>query len=207
MLVKDLTDMEFGRLRVVERNGSDRNGQAMWLCECKCGNTVVVSGGHLRSGHTKSCGCFAKEAQLASHRTHGQRHTRLYRIWANMKGRCLNPNVKEYKWYGGKGISVYPEWLDFQSFYDWAMGNGYTDELTIDRIDSDGDYCPDNCQWITLAAQQSNRSNNRHLTYCGETHTIKVWAEKFGIEYFRFYGLLKKHNFDIGRMIECNELT
>ena len=201
----DLVDRTFGRLRVIKQQGIGHDGQAMWLCECQCGNTIVTSGGHLRNGHTKSCGCLAKEVHLTSHKTHGQRHTRLYRIWANMKGRCLNPNIKEYKWYGGKGVTVYREWLEFKPFYDWAMSNGYRDDLTIDRIDNNGDYCPDNCRWITRAAQQSNRSNNRHLTYRGETNTVKGWAEKFGVEYFKFYKQLKKCNFDIGRWLNATD--
>lgn len=199
----DLTGREFGRLKIIERSGSDKNGQAMWRCKCDCGNVTIVSGGHLRSGHTRSCGCLENDVRRAVHTTHGKRHTRLYRIWASMKGRCSNPNIKEYKWYGAKGVSVCREWMDFQVFHDWAIENGYADNLTIDRIDGNGDYCPENCRWITNAAQQSNRSNNRHLTYCGETHTVKGWADKLGVEYFRFYKKLKKNNFDIGKVIEC----
>lgn len=156
----------------------------------------------MRSGHTQSCGCLEKEVKSAAHTKHGKRNTRLYRIWANMKGRCFNPNIKEYKWYGGKGISVCPEWMNFQVFYDWAMDNGYADSLTIDRIDQNGNYCPDNCRWLALSDQQSNRSNNRHLTYRGETRTVKGWSEKFGIEYFHFYAMLKRNNFDIEKVIE-----
>lgn len=202
MQLIDLTGKKFGRLTVIERSGADANGQAMWRCKCECGNESSVKGGHLRRGHTRSCGCLENEARIASHTTHGKRHTRLYRIWSSMKDRCSNPNSRAYKWYGAKGVSVCREWIDFETFRAWAEANGYADNLTIDRIDSNGNYCPDNCRWITNTDQQSNRSNNRHLTYGGETRTIKGWAEKFGIEYFQFYRMLKKFDFDIGRMID-----
>lgn len=124
-----------------------------------------------------------------------------------MKGRCLNPKVREYKWYGAKGVTVCVEWLDFQAFHDWAVANGYRDDLTIDRKDVNGNYCPENCRWLSKAEQQSNKSSNRMLTYNGETHAVSEWAKKLGVEYFRFYRGLKKHNFDLGRWIECNVLT
>ena len=199
----DLTNLRFGRLVVLCESGKSKDGQICWKCMCDCGNLVTVTGGHLRSGHTKSCGCFFRESTSKRRRTHGNRNSRLYRIWSEMKGRCVNENCKAYKYYGGKGVTVCKEWFDsFQVFYDWAMDNGYQDNLTIDRIENDGNYEPSNCRWITLSEQQSNRSNNRRLKYDGETHNIKEWAEKYGVEYFKFYGELKAVGFDLLRWNE-----
>lgn len=204
MRVINMAGQKIGRLQVLERNGKDRFGQIVWKCRCECGNITNVPGGHLRTGHTTSCGCLAKEVNSKVHTTHGKRNTRLYRIWSNMLQRCKNPNVKEYKWYGAKGVSVCDEWKnDFQSFYDWAIANGYRDDLSIDRINSNGNYNPSNCRWISISEQQSNRSNNRFLTHNGETHNIKEWASVLGIDYFRLYSLLEKNNFDIGAVMEC----
>lgn len=113
---------------------------------------------------------------------HGKRHTRLYGIWTDMKTRCTNPNRAKYKRYGGRGIKICDEWRhSFQAFYDWAMANGYRDDLTIDRQDNDGDYCPGNCRWITMAAQASNKSTNHLITHDGETFTMAEWARQTGI--------------------------
>lgn len=203
----DITGCKFGRLTVLEKNGKDNFGQVIWKCRCECGNTTFVRSYHLRSGHTKSCGCLERETKTLAHTIHGKRNTRLYEIWAGMKSRCLNPSIREYKWYGAKGVVICPEWLnDFQAFYDWAIAHGYADNLTIDRIDNNKGYSPDNCRWATKKEQQNNRSNNRFLTYNGETHNISEWAKKFGVEYFKFYRLLKQNSFNIERVVECTDI-
>jgi hypothetical protein len=113
---------------------------------------------------------------------HGKRKTRMYRIWSDMKGRCNNPNRAKYARYGGRGITVCDEWMsDFQAFYDWAIKNGYREDLTIDRIDNDGNYCPDNCRWITMMEQASNKSTNHFITHDGQTFTMTEWARRIGI--------------------------
>lgn len=113
---------------------------------------------------------------------HGQRHTRLYSIWTDMKSRCCNAKRAKYARYGGRGIKVCAEWLnDFQAFYDWAMANGYSDDLTIDRINNDGDYSPENCRWITMKEQASNKSTNHLITHDRQTFTIAEWARRTGI--------------------------
>ena len=112
---------------------------------------------------------------------HGGSYTRLYRIWCAMKNRCLNPNNESFYRYGQRGISVCGEWETFRGFQKWAMANGYQDDLTIDREDNDGDYCPGNCRWITLKEQQNNRSDTIFITHNGETHTLSEWAEITGI--------------------------
>ena len=113
---------------------------------------------------------------------HGLKHTRQYRIWLQMKNRCFNKNTSRYKDYGGRGITVCDEWRnDFKAFYDWSMSNGYSDDLTIDRINNDGDYEPNNCRWVTMKVQNRNSRNCHTLTYNGETHTVTEWAEKLGV--------------------------
>ena len=146
--LNDLTGQRFGRLTVLERT------ELKWLCKCDCGNKKIVAGGHLVSGDTKSCGCLRIK--------HGMRNTRLYSIWHGMKERCYNTKHKFYKHYGGRGIKVCEEWKnDFQTFADWALSHGYADNLTIDRIDVNGNYEPSNCQWATNAEQQRNKRNSK----------------------------------------------
>lgn len=121
------------------------------------------------------------------HVTHGKRGTRLYAIWNNMKGRCRNPQNREYPRYGGRGISVCDEWLnDFQAFYDWAMENGYDEtaprgQCTIDRIDNDGNYCPENCRWTTAREQANNTRRTRFIELDGERHSVTEWARRLGM--------------------------
>ena len=161
MRLIDLTGKRFGRLVVIER--SDKIGShPMWLCECDCGNRVIVDGANLRTNHTKSCGCYHSEIAPKNRTKHGKSYTRLHRIWACMKQRCYYPKRHNYHNYGGRGITICDEWrTDFQAFYDWAMANGYNDNLSIDRVDVNGNYRPENCRWATMKEQQNNRRNTR----------------------------------------------
>lgn len=118
-------------------------------CKCDCGKIKIVKGSYLSRGDTKSCGCYKSQTTSKRRKVHGGRRTHLYYIWSTMKARCFKPTLKTYKYYGAKGISVCNEWLDFSVFQSWAMLNGYQDGLSIDRINSDGNYCPENCRWIT----------------------------------------------------------
>lgn len=130
----------------------------MWLCRCECGKEIVVEAYNLKTGHTQSCGCLQREATSVANKTHGKRNTRLYRIWICMKNRCYRKNHDAYKHYGGRGIKVCDEWLhSFKAFNDWAMANGYRDDLSIDRIDTNKGYSPDNCRWATMAEQNKNK--------------------------------------------------
>ena len=166
--VIDLTGQRFVRLTVIERRESTKDGQATWLCQCDCGNQSVVTGGHLRTGHSTSCGCLQIEKRSqGNHVIHGKKHTRLYGVWAGMKKRCYNPKYEAYNRYGGRGITVCDEWLhDFGAFYDWAMDNGYDEsaaygKCTLDRIENDKGYSPENCRWVDMKTQSNNRSDSK----------------------------------------------
>ena len=188
----DLTGRRFGRLVVIgkgERRGA--RGRIAWVCRCDCGKLTSVMTHSLTSGATKSCGCYHRERASIRSRdaktTHGKSHTRLYGVWKSMKTRCSNKNCKEYKFYGARGISVCDDWKDsFESFYLWALDNGYDEkaprgEYTLDRIDVDGNYCPENCRWATIKEQANNRRSCTEYDIKGEKHTLSGWSEISGV--------------------------
>jgi hypothetical protein len=147
----DITGKRFSRLVVIERSPFQPNGQAAWLCRCDCGNETVVISQSLRGNGTKSCGCLKVEQTGLLKRSHDASTTRLAKIWYGMRKRCHNSKSTNFKRYGGRGISICEQWQAFESFQAWALGHGYQDGLTIERINNDGDYEPSNCEWITRA--------------------------------------------------------
>lgn len=179
---QDLTGKRFGRLVVLSLVPDEAGAKVptRWLCKCDCGKELPIRAYNLKSGNTLSCGCLQKEYAVARNKIHGMTGTRLYVTWQHMISRCTRESDGAYKYYGGRGITVCDEWKnDFQTFYDWAMKNGYTDELTIDRIDVNGNYCPENCRWATKKEQQRNKRDNTRVSFNGQIKTVCEWAEEF----------------------------
>lgn len=175
----DLTGQRFGQLLVIERAEDKTTGlkpKTMWRCLCDCGKETVVWGSSLTQGTTVSCGCKKRKHGFAN-------KERLYQTWKNMRRRCYTPSNKRYAQYGGRGITICPEWDDYAVFRSWAMSNGYRDDLTIDRIDVDKGYSPDNCRWVGAKIQANNMTRNRFITFRGKTMTLSQWAEELGLSY------------------------
>ncbi|SQC67333.1 hypothetical protein [Listeria fleischmannii] len=185
--IRDLTGLRFDRLEVLCLASQDKYYNLYWLCKCDCGTEKVIGGSGLKSGATKSCGCLNKELSRKRkvNLTHGYSNKeRLYWTWKGMKARCYNTNNTRYQHYGGKGVIVCDAWrYDYQNFRRWALDNYYEDDLTIDRIDNNGDYCPENCRWATSKEQANNQSRNRILKYKDKTMTMSQWADYLDITY------------------------
>lgn len=155
----DLTGQKFGRLTVLKRDYTTRG--VYWVCQCECGHKAYVDGRYLRKGITKSCGCLQRECVKQKATSHGQSKTRLYKKWADMKGRCNNPNNSLYPYYGARGIKVCEEWDEnFEAFQNWALKNGYKEELSLGRIDKNGDFNETNCKWMTKSELITNKNEN-----------------------------------------------
>ena len=183
----DLTGQKFGRLTVV-RFDHKENGRKYYLCQCDCGNFKIVSNHSLKSGNTKSCGCLHKEILIQrnkDNRIHHPESERLLRIWRAMLHRCYKETDEHYDYYGGRGIKVCDDWHDFETFQKWALANGYADNLTIDRLDGNKDYCPENCSWATMTVQNNHKSDTKWLTYKGKTQSLSDWCRELGLDYFR----------------------
>lgn len=164
----DLTGQKFGKLKVIRRNGMNERRKALWLCKCDCGNEITAEGCLLRNGHIKSCGCLRIQIITKHGYANHSRVDRLYRVWKQIKCRCKNPKVKEYKYYGGRGIKLCEEWNDYEVFRKWALSHGYDKDAewgkcTIDRIDSNKNYEPDNCRWVDMKVQQNNKNKRGYL--------------------------------------------
>lgn len=178
----DIINKKFTRLLVIERTNNIGNKTA-YRCVCDCGAKVVVTYDKLSRGSTKSCGCYSKDVNRERLTTHGMQDTRLYSIWKSMKNRCSNKKYHRYRDYGGRGIFVCEEWMEsFENFNEWALANGYRDELTIERADNNGSYSPNNCKWSTLHEQMRNTRHNVWLTYKGETKILQDWANITGLD-------------------------
>lgn len=198
----DISGKTFNGLTAIKPIGKYKSGNTIWLCKCECGNFCEVESHLLRSGKQKSCGCYPSERMKIMNTKHNGFGTRLYEIWRQMNRRCYGKNTKAYKDYGGRGISICEEWHDFDTFRKWAFSSGYTDSLTIDRIDVNGNYCPENCRWATVKEQANNRRSCHFVEYQGENHTISEWADIYGINQVRLWDHLSRCNWDMGKALE-----
>ena len=182
----DETGNRYGRLTVIGFAGVGAEKRALWRCRCDCGRETVLPGNNLRSGNTKSCGCLnidmSTKRIVKLNTKHGKTHDPLFKRWSSMLTRCENPNAINYKDYGGRGIKVCEEWHDFEVFYNWAVANGYKPKLTIDRIDSNGNYEPGNCRFANRITQAQNRRSTRFIEFNGETMCLVDWAMEYGVD-------------------------
>ena len=176
----DLTGKRFGKLLVIKEAGIDKWGSVLWECKCDCGNMYIARSGKLVQGRTTNCGCYTSELRSKSATKHGLlKHgikPRTFIVWNGIKARCLNKNSKSYKNYGARGITICDEWLCYENFHNWALHNGYKDNLTIDRIDNSKGYIPDNCQWIPWKENLMKQRRYILLTVNGETKTLSEWG-------------------------------
>lgn len=186
----DLTGQRFGRLVVIGID--DRSTRkTYYFCQCDCGKVKSIRSDGLLSGMVRSCGCMKREQDrknLTANHKHKMSGTRPYEIWQGIKKRCYNPNDVRYDRYGGRGISMCEEWReDFSAFYTWALENGYADNLTIDRIDNDKGYFPDNCRWADIETQCRNRASNIRIKIGNATKTLTEWCDIFEVDYNTVY--------------------
>ena len=173
----DLRGRRFGRLTAMYRGENTKYNDTTWVCICDCGNQKTIRYSDLISGKTISCGCYKAEDTRQRMTTHGESHTRLHDIWRGMIKRCEAPYASRYDLYGGRGIGVCAALHSYENFAEWAKQSGYRDDLSIDRIDPNGNYCPENCRWATAKEQSNNTSRNHYVEYDGKRYTISELAE------------------------------
>jgi hypothetical protein len=181
-MVIDLTGHTYGKLKCIERSANNKHGKAQWLCQCQCGNDVVVLANSLRTGRQVSCGCHKRLNTSKRNRKHGMTGTKIYDCWKNMVRRCHSPSSTFYERYGGRGISVCERWRgSFENFIE-DMGTP-SEGFEIERVDNDLDYCKDNCKWANKTEQCNNRSSNILIEYLGEYKTLTQWQNDLGFDY------------------------
>ena len=195
---------KYGHLTVVKRldykicKKTGRKEALRYLCICDCGKQIIRNGSAIRNSKNQSCGCI-KLVRSGKNRKdyHGYMGTKLYKCWANMKTRCHNPNVKAYSDYGGRGIKICDEWNDFKVFKNWALQNGYKEGLTIERLDVEKGYTPNNCIWIERNAQNWNRRDTRYISYKGILKSVGEWRTILGVKHYILYNFCKKNNWQL----------
>lgn len=187
---------KYGRLTVMEMTNKRLNRSIVYKCKCACGNVVETTGTRLKSGLIKSCGCYQKEMASKSNKTHGMSKSKLFMVWQDMIARCTRKTHHAYKYYGGRGISVFDDWKNnFESFHNWAINNGYYSGLTIDRINNDGNYEPSNCRWVTMKVQSNNR-RKPIMTYGKNPNAKKVVKLTLNGDYICSYDCIKNAMID-----------
>lgn len=187
----DLTGQNFGRLTAISPSRTP-SGQFGWLCKCSCGNEKIVRTPDLINGHTQSCGCLFRDRIS----THKMSNTSPYDIWVSMIRRCTNPRSRDYSNYGARGITVCQEWLDYPAFYEWMMEHGYENGLSLDRVNNNEGYSPENCRLVTMRVQQQNKRNSIIVTYNGVTKPLIEFGRQFNIPYQTIY-YRHRHNRDL----------
>ena len=200
--IKNIVGMKYGNLTVLNITHKNKNGAYCWNCVCDCGTKLNVSGLALRSGNTKSCGCLQKEIVRnigIKNRKYFEDNKSEYNSWSGMKTRCLNKNNHAYKDYGGRGVMVCNEWLEFENFYK-DMGKR-PKGLTLDRIDNDGNYCKENCRWATQKEQTRNTRRNRYIKFEDRNFSISQWAETLRIKPSTLWMRLYKYDWSIKRAL------
>lgn len=184
----ELTGKRFGRLLVLGQSGRTKKGDMLWDCLCDCGNHANVEGYRLKNGHTQSCGCFRRDQTIKALTKHGDckrgKKDPLHSRWMAMRTRCYCKKFIEYDLYGGRGIKVCEEWREsYVAFKEWALGNGFDPALSLDRIDTNGNYSPENCRWITRKEQNNNKRNNHRVLFRGQKLSISQIADATGLPY------------------------
>lgn len=196
MKYDDLTGKRFGKLVAMNRIYDPVKKITLWECKCDCGNIAIVRANRLKHGRTKSCGCLRKDSNVLLKTTHGMSYSHLYNTWHSIKGRCYNKNYRNYHYYGARGISMCEEWKNsFEAFSEWSYSNGYEEGLSIDRINNDGNYCPENCRWVSLEEQNNNRRVSINITYNGKTQNLAEWCRQLNIPYIRVWQRIVKYGY------------
>ena len=171
---------KFGKLTILNKHRMLMSGERLWLCKCECGTEKFIQQNNLRSGNTKSCGCYQRKQTSLANKTHGLKKHPIYTSWGHMKTRCYNLKSPKYSRYGGRGIRVCKRWHKFDNFY-LDMVEKWRPGLQIDRIDNNKGYYPSNCRWATTVQQQNNRGNNHRIKFKGKTMTLAQWSKKLNI--------------------------
>ena len=206
----DLTGQTINGIKVLgfAYRGGGKAQKAFWNCECYCGRLFVVDGYKLRTGHTRSCGCLHDKMTGDRRRLHGDSQTRLYKIWKDMRKRCSEKATGDAKKnYFLKGIGVCDEWGEYERFKEWALCNGYNDDLTIDRKDNSKGYCPENCRWTTRFVQNNNKTDNLLLTYKGRTQNLSSWCRELGLSYKMVESRINKSHWSVEDAFEKPKRT
>lgn len=199
---KDITGQKFGKLTAVRFIESDVPNEVLWLCKCDCGNEIIKTARQLREGTYPLCKECRKTRKVhVNRKNQGKSGTRLYSIWSGMKRRCYDNRADSYKNYGQRGIKVCDEWMEFENFEKWANLSGYSNDLSLDRIDNDGNYEPSNCRWADDETQRNNTRRNAYYTYNGETFSLAQWSRRTGISRDALKGRIRKQGWTFEKAI------